>query len=145
MSSYEDHKDKSVNGFSGNSYCVDWGSLGCRRTPTFRRCMLLPLSGLKIVWSHKLETPNLICSSRENLKTCNPCLSSESHEAHKYTIWAKCKGNVVYILTDRCNLLNSHSGGCSLNWVHSARRPLLAYCTCPGDCVDGEFGGMNGF
>jgi hypothetical protein len=21
---------------------------------------------------------------------------------------------------------------------------LLAYCTCPGDCEDGEFGGMNG-
>jgi hypothetical protein len=27
---------------------------------------------------------------------------------------------------------NSHSGGWSPNWVHSARRPLLAYCTCPG-------------
>jgi hypothetical protein len=28
-------------------------------------------------------------------------------------------------------ILNSHSGGLSPNWVHSARRPLLAYCTCP--------------
>jgi hypothetical protein len=27
---------------------------------------------------------------------------------------------------------NSHSGGWSPNWVHSARRPLLAYCTRPG-------------
>jgi hypothetical protein len=29
-------------------------------------------------------------------------------------------------------LFNSHSGGWNWNWVHSARRPLLAYCTCPG-------------
>jgi hypothetical protein len=27
---------------------------------------------------------------------------------------------------------NSHSGGWSPNWVHSARRQLLACCTCPG-------------
>jgi hypothetical protein len=33
----------------------------------------------------------------------------------------------------------------SRGWFHSARRPLLDYCTCPGDCEDGEFGGMNGF
>jgi hypothetical protein len=30
---------------------------------------------------------------------------------------------------------NSHSGGWSPYWVHSARRPLLAYCTCPGVIV----------
>jgi hypothetical protein len=29
--------------------------------------------------------------------------------------------------------LNSHSEGWSSNWVHSARRPLLAYCTCLGE------------
>jgi hypothetical protein len=29
-------------------------------------------------------------------------------------------------------LLNSHSGEWSPNWVHLERRPLLAYCTCPG-------------
>jgi hypothetical protein len=23
-------------------------------------------------------------------------------------------------------------------WVHSALWPLLAYCTCPGDCEDGK-------
>jgi hypothetical protein len=40
---------------------------------------------------------------------------------------------------------NSHSGwgGWSPNWAHSARRPILAYCTCPGDCEDGEFGGIK--
>jgi hypothetical protein len=38
---------------------------------------------------------------------------------------------------------NSLIGGWSPNWVHSARRPLLAYCTSPGDCEDGEFGGMK--
>jgi hypothetical protein len=27
---------------------------------------------------------------------------------------------------------NSHSGVWSPDWVHSARRPLLTYCTCPG-------------
>jgi hypothetical protein len=30
------------------------------------------------------------------------------------------------------SFFNSHSGEWSLNWVHSVRRPLLAYCTCPG-------------
>jgi hypothetical protein len=30
-------------------------------------------------------------------------------------------------------------GGWSPNWVHSARRPF----TAPGDCEDGEFGGMK--
>jgi hypothetical protein len=40
---------------------------------------------------------------------------------------------------------NLHSGGWSPNWVHSARRPLtgLLYLP-PGDCEDGEFGGLNG-
>jgi hypothetical protein len=37
--------------------------------------------------------------------------------------------------------LNSHSGGWSPNWVHSARRPLIV--PAPGDCEDGEFGGMK--
>jgi hypothetical protein len=33
--------------------------------------------------------------------------------------------------------------GWSPNWVPSARRQLLAYCTCPGDCEDGEFDRMK--
>jgi hypothetical protein len=37
-------------------------------------------------------------------------------------------GNCSYL----CPFFNSHSGGWSPYWVHSARRPLLAYCTCPG-------------
>jgi hypothetical protein len=36
---------------------------------------------------------------------------------------------------------NLHSGGWSPNCVHSARRPIVP---APGDCEDGEFGGMNG-
>jgi hypothetical protein len=43
----------------------------------------------------------------------------------------------------RTFFLNSHSEGWSPNGVHSARQPLLAYCTCPGDCEDGEFGGIK--
>jgi hypothetical protein len=35
-------------------------------------------------------------------------------------------------LRNLCNFFNSHSGGWSPNWVHSARRPLVAHCTCPG-------------
>jgi hypothetical protein len=37
---------------------------------------------------------------------------------------------------------NLHSGGWSPNWVHSAIYwPIVP---APGDCEDGEFGGMNG-
>jgi hypothetical protein len=40
--------------------------------------------------------------------------------------------------------LNSHSGGWSPSWVHSARRPLNGLLYLPqGDYDDGEFGGMK--
>jgi hypothetical protein len=38
-----------------------------------------------------------------------------------------------FVCLDFCN---SHSGGWGPNWVHSARRPLLAHCTC-SQCVWG--------
>jgi hypothetical protein len=56
---------------------------------------------------------------------------------------------VAYVLTNQLisresiAMEGSHSGWLSPNCVHSARRPLLAYCTCLGDCEDGEFDEMK--
>jgi hypothetical protein len=44
------------------------------------------------------------------------------------------QSRILYITLVCKNLFfsNSHIVGLSPNWVHSIRRPLLTYCTCPG-------------
>jgi hypothetical protein len=46
-----------------------------------------------------------------------------------YTIDVFTKNNCGSVR--HCLFFNSHSGGWNPHWVHSARRPLLVYCTCP--------------
>jgi hypothetical protein len=51
----------------------------------------------------------------------------------------------MYCGTLNVFFFNLHSGGWSLNWVHSARRPLYwPIVPAPADCEDGGFGEMNG-
>jgi hypothetical protein len=55
-----------------------------------------------------------------------------------FVLCSRCKIIIYYLLVfinvnrDIIKFLNSHNGGWSPNWAHSAHRPLLAYCTCPG-------------
>jgi hypothetical protein len=60
-----------------------------------------------------------------------------------------CSGDKKKMNSDihKCFFFYLNIGGWSPYWVHSALRPLLAYCTCLGlgDCEDREVGGMNGF
>jgi hypothetical protein len=58
----------------------------------------------------------------------------------------------VYFYNLYCQVSSLHTlyflfeyWGWDPDWVHSALRSLLAYCTCPGWLWDGEVGRMNGF
>jgi hypothetical protein len=94
------------------------------------RCLL---SRLPNSYNQKSEAEVRKKSQRNQKKTEEEV--SRSKKWSLYFMWCSYSNLIVLSLfrvTTCCSFLNSHSGGWSPNWGHSAHRPLLAYCACPG-------------
>jgi hypothetical protein len=96
-------------------------------------CLKL-LCWIQISRRHGHVAPSLISNSSSLLMLLNVLFSSTLKSVSNITFrqsWLRKSNQRGIKLFSLIRIV----GGWSPNWVHSARRPLLAYCTCPGVIV----------